>query len=160
MRCSNYIFILDLTRGFNGLGKDNCKMRRESMNLLDLLCLILEVWGYQYCSKFWYTEISPQTIVPTKGNSILWLSLPHNQHSYAESLYYKTSKLIRNTCFFMLIYCSYSHREVCLVRDLSYTPYIKQHCTITNSNLAGQIKTDHPFYIRGHDIQNSKDRMC
>ena len=23
-RCSNYIFIIDLTPGFNGLGKDNC----------------------------------------------------------------------------------------------------------------------------------------
>ena len=28
-RCSNYIFILDLTPGFIGLGKDNCKTRRE-----------------------------------------------------------------------------------------------------------------------------------
>ena len=26
-RCSNYIFILDLTPGFNGLGKGNCKTR-------------------------------------------------------------------------------------------------------------------------------------
>ena len=26
--CSNYIFILDLTPGFNGLGKDNCKTRQ------------------------------------------------------------------------------------------------------------------------------------
>ena len=25
--CSNYIFILDLTSGFNGFGKDNCKTR-------------------------------------------------------------------------------------------------------------------------------------
>ena len=29
-RCSNYIFILSLTPGFNGLGKDNYKMRREA----------------------------------------------------------------------------------------------------------------------------------
>ena len=28
-RCSNYIFILDLTPVFNGLGKDNCNMRQE-----------------------------------------------------------------------------------------------------------------------------------
>ena len=28
-RCSNYIFILDLTHGFNGLGKDNCKTREK-----------------------------------------------------------------------------------------------------------------------------------
>ena len=27
--CSNYIFILDLTPGFNGLGKDNCETGRE-----------------------------------------------------------------------------------------------------------------------------------
>ena len=29
-RCSNYIFILNLTPGFNGLGKDDCKTRWES----------------------------------------------------------------------------------------------------------------------------------
>ena len=29
-RCSNYIFILDLTPGFNILGEDNCKKRRET----------------------------------------------------------------------------------------------------------------------------------
>ena len=28
-RCSNYIFIIDLTPGFNGLGKDDCKTRRR-----------------------------------------------------------------------------------------------------------------------------------
>ena len=29
-RCSNYIFILDLTPSFNELGKHNCKTRRET----------------------------------------------------------------------------------------------------------------------------------
>ena len=33
-RCSNYIFILDSTSGFNGLGKDNCKARRETFHFL------------------------------------------------------------------------------------------------------------------------------
>ena len=28
-RCSNYIFIIDLTPGFNGLGKDNCKTSKK-----------------------------------------------------------------------------------------------------------------------------------
>ena len=28
-RCSNYISILELTLGFNGLGRDNCKTRRH-----------------------------------------------------------------------------------------------------------------------------------
>ena len=32
--CSNYIFILDLTPGFNKLGKDYCKKGRETFNLL------------------------------------------------------------------------------------------------------------------------------
>ena len=32
--CSNYIFILDLTPGINGLGKDSCKMRRETFKVL------------------------------------------------------------------------------------------------------------------------------
>ena len=34
-RCSNYIFILNLTPGFNGLGKDNYKMRREAFEFRD-----------------------------------------------------------------------------------------------------------------------------
>ena len=45
-RCSNYIFILDLTPGTKGLGKDNCKTRREVFKFLDLVLLILEVWRY------------------------------------------------------------------------------------------------------------------
>ena len=42
--CSNYIFIFDLTRGFNGLGKDNYKTRRETFNFCDLVLLLFEVW--------------------------------------------------------------------------------------------------------------------
>ena len=34
-RCSNYIFLPDLTPGFNGLGKDNCKPRRETFEFRD-----------------------------------------------------------------------------------------------------------------------------
>ena len=44
--CSNYIFIPDLTYGFNGLGKDNCKMRWETFGFWNLMHLILEVWQY------------------------------------------------------------------------------------------------------------------
>ena len=45
-RCSNYIFILDLTPGFIGLGKDNCKSRRETVMFGELVCLILEILRY------------------------------------------------------------------------------------------------------------------
>ena len=41
--CSNYIFILNLTPGFNGLAKGNCKTRRQSFKFLDLVHLILEI---------------------------------------------------------------------------------------------------------------------
>ena len=41
-RCSNYIFILNLIPGFNGLGKDNYKMRQEAFKFGDLVRLILE----------------------------------------------------------------------------------------------------------------------
>ena len=48
-RCSNCIFILDLTSGFNGFGKDNCKTRRESLKFWDLVWLILEILRYLHC---------------------------------------------------------------------------------------------------------------
>ena len=39
--CSNYIFILTWTPGFNGLSKDNCKMRWETFKFCDFVLLIL-----------------------------------------------------------------------------------------------------------------------
>ena len=42
-RCSNYIFILNLTPGFNGSCKDNYKMQREAVKFWDSACLILEI---------------------------------------------------------------------------------------------------------------------
>ena len=48
-RCSNYIFILDLTPGFNGLDIDTCKTKRETFTFWDLMWLTLDVWWYSYC---------------------------------------------------------------------------------------------------------------
>ena len=42
--CSNYIVVLDLTSGFNVLGKDNCKTKQETFKFWDLVWLTLEVW--------------------------------------------------------------------------------------------------------------------
>ena len=39
-RCSNNIFIVDLTPDFNGLGRDNWKTKREPLKFWDLLCHI------------------------------------------------------------------------------------------------------------------------
>ena len=38
LRCSNYIFILDLTPRFNRVRKYNCKARRETFTFCDLFC--------------------------------------------------------------------------------------------------------------------------
>ena len=38
-----YSFILDLTPGFNGLCRDNCKTRWESFKFCELVHLILEI---------------------------------------------------------------------------------------------------------------------
>ena len=42
-RYSNYILILNLTPGFNGLAKGNCKTRQQYLKFLDFLGLILEI---------------------------------------------------------------------------------------------------------------------
>ena len=39
---------LNITPGFNGLGKDNCRTRWETMKYLDLAWLILQVWLLLY----------------------------------------------------------------------------------------------------------------
>ena len=45
-RCSNFIFILDLTSGFRGSGKDRHKTGRESFKGWDLVRLILKTWRW------------------------------------------------------------------------------------------------------------------
>ena len=46
LEISRYIFILDLTPGFNGLDKDKCNTRRETLKSWDFMLLITEVWRY------------------------------------------------------------------------------------------------------------------
>ena len=45
-RCSNYIFIFQLTLGFNILRKDYCKPRGETFKFFNLVRLILEILRY------------------------------------------------------------------------------------------------------------------
>ena len=52
-RCPNYIFILDLTPGFVGLGKDNCKTRRETIKFGDLVRLMLDILRYLLYEKLY-----------------------------------------------------------------------------------------------------------
>ena len=61
--CSNYIFILHLTLGFNILRKDNCKPRWETFKFSDLVRLILDTLRY-------LTKIS------LKSPRAQWVNLP------------------------------------------------------------------------------------
>ena len=45
-RCSNYIFIVDSIPDFNGLGKDKCKTRQETVKVEYSVRLILDIWRY------------------------------------------------------------------------------------------------------------------
>ena len=50
-RYYDYIFILDLTPGFNGLDQDNCKTKLGSNKFWDLVRLILEVLRYVFIKE-------------------------------------------------------------------------------------------------------------
>ena len=51
-RCSNYIFILNFTPGFNRLHKDNCKTGRETFKFWDVVWLILEILQYYWIHMY------------------------------------------------------------------------------------------------------------
>ena len=75
-RCSNYIFILDLTSVFKWFGNDSRKTVRESFKCWDLVRLILETWRcvlltalnlYHRMIRFSYIAMSLQaSLHPTK----------------------------------------------------------------------------------------------
>ena len=66
--CSNNIFTLDFTLGFNKLRKDNCMTRRETFKVLDLVRLLKEIWRYASFQKLRHSRIwnslSRKTIIP------------------------------------------------------------------------------------------------
>ena len=79
-------FSIDLAPGFNGLGKENCKTRRESFKFCDLVQLILESLRYytklQKQNKIFNTHLgfpdcvsslySPRLKKRFKGSVIAW----------------------------------------------------------------------------------------
>ena len=69
-RCSNYIFILDLTRGFKWLGKDNFRTRRETFKFWDLIRLILEVWRYSRGVSRGIYQLSASHVIISKNDQI------------------------------------------------------------------------------------------
>ena len=69
-RCSNYIFVLHLTFGLKGFGKERRKAVRESFKYSDLVRLVLETWRYaQVAGMCW---LCMETTIITYGGSCLW----------------------------------------------------------------------------------------
>ena len=60
-RCSNYIFILELILGLNGLGKDNCKTKGETFKFLE--------FGPSYTRWFDGSEFKQKFIAQTHGDT-------------------------------------------------------------------------------------------
>ena len=86
-RCTNYIFILNLASGFNGLGTDNYKTRRISFKFLDLVRLMLEIVRYVY---IWYKSLLYFVWVMLKQQSIFGFpfdslapALSHKRHGFS-----------------------------------------------------------------------------
>ena len=72
-RCSNYILILDLTPGFNGLGKNNCKtrwLRWETFKCYDLVHLILEVMTFVLSLLYWQPLMSGTPALPVPVDDV------------------------------------------------------------------------------------------
>ena len=83
---SNYIFIHELTPGFNGLDKDNYKTSQELFKFCDLVRLILKIlqyiWGtlgsnFQYSSFVWDNGLVPNRRQTNYSNQGYLILLPH-----------------------------------------------------------------------------------
>ena len=77
-RCSNYIFILGLTHGFNKLRKDKCKTRQETFKFWYCVRHILETCGtitanlYHTASMGWLIIDSVNGLSPFRRQAIAW----------------------------------------------------------------------------------------
>ena len=76
--CSDYIFVLDLTPCFNGLGKDNCKTRRVKFKFGDLVRLILGV--------LWYITHTYQEHSCDNRMQHLWAVIPRWRHRHQQDI--------------------------------------------------------------------------
>ena len=94
--CSNYIFILDVTSGFKGFGKDCRKTVWETFKCWDKVRLILETWRYisfipsQSTSPFlkygyWKIDLEnprPRSWVRSKFKVTTWVQHPIDSNPF------------------------------------------------------------------------------
>ena len=132
--CSSYIFNLDLTPGFDGLGTDNCKTILETLKVLGIGRLILEVWRYcEATDTAWHISTWQQEslgFVINKRTCILSYHVYSRSHGI-EHLYIATildSRLhnlgIKPSVIILNQWEQYFQRRVIVIE---YKSWIRQH---------------------------------
>ena len=120
-RCSNYIFILHLTFGFNILCKDNRKRRWESLKFWDLVHLILQI--------LLYIQLEIHKGVFTMGASdVLVLKLKHqaiSTHS-ANQLFTAWDNFMQN-CY---IYSQHINKWNHILKTITQLFKGQHYCTV------------------------------
>ena len=71
-RCPNHIFIIGLTPGFNGLGKDNCKTWRETFKFWNLVHPISEIWRHIYAPPRTASDWFHGPLIPLSMGNCQW----------------------------------------------------------------------------------------
>ena len=88
--CSNYIFIIALTHGFNMLHKGNCKTRRETFKFGDLVRLILDTLWYAL-TEIPYVDF--QRVFQTRQYPLPYYSLASCEKTREDSAYVTSSPI-------------------------------------------------------------------
>ena len=70
--------ILDFTAAFNGLDKNNWKMRQGALKFRDSVCLKLEGWRYFNPGKDRGYTFLATVFQPTERNDIVWRGAIHS----------------------------------------------------------------------------------
>ena len=130
-RCSNYIFILDLTPDGNGLGKNNCKTRNiqvlgfGALYIRDLMVAKQSSTHHKICTRFcllWFTEIMPGV-----SGGFPWTNPEGYGSTQPLSGHNQTQQSM--VCIFRGIYCTSHHMmwwsklgRRCKMRTIKYRP--------------------------------------
>ena len=120
-RCSNNIIIPDLTPGFNGLIKDNCKTRQETFKFWVLVPLTIEVYGIWMVLVIFFSSHWRHDSVP-----LLYLAL------FIQSFYQPATSLQLRRCKVLYVgnhlfsqqYCHTIYKYVCNRFTRSCTCYL------------------------------------
>ena len=98
--CSNYIFILNLTPGFNGLGKDDCKTRGETLSFWTW-CIL----HWRFDGTYMYFCLLMRNLYGSHQRlNLIWMDTPRGLLNITEQLhiYQVTFRPLRGHLIFTL----------------------------------------------------------